>query len=74
MDKLLFQRDHSDCNNEIALEGSNSGLETSSAEKQASGVVWIGLKEGQWSWASIWELGSREIPETNWEEEHCLFS
>lgn len=39
MDKLLFQRDHSDCNNKIALEGSNSGLETSSAEKQASGVV-----------------------------------
>lgn len=39
MDKLLFQRDHSDCNNKTALEGSNCGLETSSAEKQASGVV-----------------------------------
>lgn len=39
MDRLLFQRDHSDCNNKAALEGSNSGLETSSAKKQASSAV-----------------------------------
>ena len=46
MDRLLFQRDHSDCNNKAALEGSNSGLETSSAKKQASSAVWVGLKKG----------------------------
>lgn len=39
MDRLFFQRHHSDCNNKAALEGSNSGLETSSAEKQTSSVV-----------------------------------
>lgn len=45
VDRFLFEKDHSCCNRNSELEGSNTGSET---WLEAPDMIWMRLKGGQW--------------------------